>query len=160
MVKLKLRGPPPVCAAPPVCAYERVKPYWEMPSSSWMYPLFHSPPCCHPPGSAAHPSQSWELKEADTHTPSTLKESTVFYFPSLRWVPSRVGAISGLLIWFVNDWFMVKSAASAGHTAACAWCEQQRTQVSCVLPAEDETHTSAAYLAVLHSCVRTSHERM
>lgn len=53
----------PVSAAPPVCACEHLRPCWETPSSSWMCQLFHSPPCCHQPGSAARPSQSWGLGE-------------------------------------------------------------------------------------------------
>lgn len=57
--------PSPGFAALPVCACVRAGPCWERPSSSWTYPLFHSPPCCRPPGSAAHPLQSWELKAAE-----------------------------------------------------------------------------------------------
>lgn len=52
----------PVVAAPPVCASERAGLYWERPSNSLMSPLARSPPCCRPPGSAAPPSPSWELK--------------------------------------------------------------------------------------------------
>lgn len=60
----KTEGASLVFSAPPVCGCERSGPCWGRPSSSWMYPLFHSPPCCHPPGSAALPLQSWELKAA------------------------------------------------------------------------------------------------
>lgn len=52
----------PVVAAPPVCVFERAGLYWERPSNSLMYRLVRSPPCCRPPGSAAPPSPSWELK--------------------------------------------------------------------------------------------------
>lgn len=52
----------PVAAAPPVCASERAGLYWERPSNSLRSRLVRSPPCCRPPGSAAPPSPSWELK--------------------------------------------------------------------------------------------------
>lgn len=52
----------PVVAALPVCVFERAGLYWERPSNSWMYRPVRSPPCCRPPGSAAPPSPSWELK--------------------------------------------------------------------------------------------------
>lgn len=73
----------PGFAAPPVCACKCSGPCWERPSSSLMCPLSHSPPCCHPPGSAERPSPTSELKSnrgEEGSTPPTFKDPQSFSF--------------------------------------------------------------------------------
>lgn len=138
-VKLKPKGPPPVSAAPPVCSYERVKPYWERPSSSWMSPLSHSPPCCHPPGSAALPSQTWELTAAEKHTHTQthtfhIKRAHCLLFSIITLASQQ----SRCYLWITDLIcerliYGEKYSQFGLRTTACTWCWQQRIQVSCVL---------------------------
>ena len=105
-------GASPVSADPPVCACEHLRPYWGRPSSSWTYPLFHSPPCCHPLSSAAHPSQSWELKAAERKGHLHIKTPLSLIFHHYIEFPE--------LMLYGDYWFDLWTADSEGM-ASTSW---------------------------------------
>ena len=88
----------PVSLNPGVYACGRAELCWGRPSSSLRFPLSQSPPCCHPPSSAARPSQTWALQDSGDRV----------CFSLVAHVPLSIAAFQYWWIW--KYWLVYRKA--------------------------------------------------